>query len=790
MPGNNSGVQNEHDLTLALNNKTVNELLPTPKRFIHRLEPAIGRNDTIHATAVGGQGLKPDIQINLLNHDWNVSVKKGTGNSVHQENQSYFLHFCAELGMPEEVQDNFRLFLYGDGTVDGSGELEDRLTAQQAAELYGDQLQSVQSFFNRNKRALIERFLIYGRTGRELNIFANYLYHGTVESAEWCPLNDDAVDFLCTIPSPEAAPLCVGPFTVQTWNRNLQGEPAREGRRHSVQIKWANCREQIGEIDRYCYEIEQQAPAEEAPLQTTNQRVIGDNSQGFNNTDELISIINNARFRELNGVARHIVKTMFPNIAATERIFCSKLNNTIKGDILFTVNDEKKTLSVVMGSGNSVHQEKLTDFLAFCTHTLDMTDDEKTAYLRIHYGDGTTDGSGEIGSRLKNAEIKDRYYREIAIAQAFFDRNKRVLMERFLTLGKTMSSVADEHYIFYGTKASGQIADFENIFNELVEAEPLPSAILSIGSLSVQTWGRNLTGKPNMENRRESIQVKWANLVNDVVKASQATTNNIGTVHGDWDEYEFVAKLNRNKNHKFWTLLKDRLRIHDNANIYAVRVTTLVESALSNRPVKPKSDVYLVEADIDRQTLLNCNFWLDEDMLHENGIAFRKISDSGVSCKRPESNNYTYIKLTVNSFDGLFGTRILGAGISLFVTDNELVNNIDVLDGWGVSEEELRRYFHRYLNEQNIYGENANVLNSSFCRCVKRCAMDITKQKINSDYYLWQKIFCGKGLFEDPYYATYIYHNDNFNLNYRPRDYSITTGSGRYHGTFTVVIKP
>jgi hypothetical protein len=54
---------------------------------------------------------------------------------------------------------------------------------------------------------------------------------------------------------------------------------------------------------------------------------------------------------------------------------------------------------------------------------------------------------------------------------------------------------------------------------------------------------------------------------------------------------------------------------------------------------------------------------------------------------------------------------------------------------------------------------------------------------------LQQKIFNGITLYDEPYTAFYFYHgNDIKELTYIP--FTVTTGSGRSRGDYTIVLKP
>ena len=51
-------------------------------------------------------------------------------------------------------------------------------------------------------------------------------------------------------------------------------------------------------------------------------------------------------------------------------------------------------------------------------------------------------------------------------------------------------------------------------------------------------------------------------------------------------------------------------------------------------------------------------------------------------------------------------------------------------------------------------------------------------------------IFLGKGLFDDPYYAPFIFSKGKMKPNAMPLNFAITTGSGRHKGKFTIIVKP
>lgn len=789
MIGQNDGVANEKLIENALNEHSLSHVSKYYQAFIKQMFDNASDSEIIHAKRVGGQGYKPDLEIEIAGKKHLISVKKGGGNSVHQEKTALFIMYCIqELGMTEKQRDSLLAFLYGDGTLDGDSLPEERLKDQELVSKYREEISIVQDFFDQNKRSLIERFLVYGRRGVEDNIKADYLYHGDDTSGVWCPLDYNTIDYLVELPNSKDAPLSIGPMTVQVWNRNLDGKPEMEARRHSIQVKWGSCKTHIEAINKRHMELVEQE--KKNTIQNTNRkRDLGNNKQGFENQDNLIDLLDGNRSADLPIALKSIISSMFPHIAATELIHAGKVTgNDVKPRLYVSVNGITKYLTVFMGSGNSVHQEKLDNFLDYCKKELDITETEIKALLTIMYGDGTLDGKSKSENRLKSTdEVKHVYPTQVEIAQAFFNRNKKELIERFLIYGKGGKTKGiSTDFIYYGTDVTGRIASKDTVIKFLLEKTPSDSALLSLGSLTTQPWNRNPEAKVNLEDRRHSLQIKWGGIKQDLSKICDAEEEkNIGTTDGNWDEYELVSKLNRDRKEgsKLWSLICENLGIYDLTDVYAVRVTSMVYSKLSDRPVLPKADVYLVKGKFRHELLLDNNYWIDEDSIKD--LSYKVIPYSGISCKRVNSKSFTYAKFTINTFDSLFGDRILGAAISLFVKGKDVELNNSVLEKWAVQESEMIAKYASDIETKS----NITITNVDVAECIKHAAIKEITSRIKNEPKLSNAIFFGRDIFEEPYSANYIYMGGEIYKSYIP-SFSVTTGSGRHKGNFTIVIKP
>lgn len=255
-----------------------------------------------------------------------------------------------------------------------------------------------------------------------------------------------------------------------------------------------------------------------------------------------------------------------------------------------------------------------------------------------------------------------------------------------------------------------------------------------------------------------------------------------GTYDGDKDEIKFVAKFNSNKE-LFSNYLSNFV---DYQNVWMVRVTTKQFSTLSGRKVFTRSDCFLASINTNIDDLLEKNdYLLSEEILDTNKIKYTKIPYSGISIKMTTSKSFQILKTGPNSFKSLFGSYELGAGASLFCKrETELNKNPDLIKGWNSTIENMTNYFSEITN-----GNNSFYMNKEICKKIKNFSCDKVKSLIIENRDLQQKIFNGIGLYDEPYTALYFYHGDNIEkLTTIP--FTVTTGSGRSKGDYTIVLKP
>lgn len=272
-----------------------------------------------------------------------------------------------------------------------------------------------------------------------------------------------------------------------------------------------------------------------------------------------------------------------------------------------------------------------------------------------------------------------------------------------------------------------------------------------------------------------------------MVKYTSSFGNN-WSVQGHLTEDEVVSFLNINKSSNEWSVLANTLGINDLHNIYVVKVTSRVASLLSSKKIFPKSDAYLIKEDIPEHYLIKSDFLLSEDQLRKDGIDFAPISNSGISIKKSDSSRYTICKMSVTTFCKYFehyeDARNMALALTMYQQNTKKLHNQKMLIDFGVEEADHRRYLEKVL---------AHLIPDIFDETIIASAARLTNQRvrtiIETDEYVRMTIFAGKHIFDDPYYASFVYSLGKMkNSVFEP--YVITNGSGRSKGIYTLIVKP
>ena len=251
---------------------------------------------------------------------------------------------------------------------------------------------------------------------------------------------------------------------------------------------------------------------------------------------------------------------------------------------------------------------------------------------------------------------------------------------------------------------------------------------------------------------------------------------NRGTKEGNAQEKNFVKDFNRG----VYQLFINKY-FNNKTNVFCVNVTTNQYSSISKKIVKTKSDAYLIESsNINESDLSELGFYLDEEIIRK--FKYSIIDDSGISIKLYDSKRYQIHKFTPNSFMNVFNNKYLGAGALIYSKhEKDFKKNKTIINAWGLEEDDFLNYF----NNRIITGMNDGINNY---KLIQKYALNEIKNIINEDALISDLIFTGKGVYAQPYFATYMFFNNKLDI-FKKTDFVVTQGSGRVQNP-TIVIKP
>lgn len=238
-----SGFLNEMQILIEFNKK-FSELTSYSKQLIQFLFSDIKDTDFVKCTNLSNNS-KADLMFEVNSLKFGISIKSGSGNSVHQEPVEKFISYISNnLNATQEECNAIRLFIWGDGSLDGKGNPTQRIGSPEFQRQYPSTMKTIQNFFDKNTDSLLRRFIVTGVA--ENLIPADYLYYGSRYKGTIIK-TVDAVEFLSNrhkFPG-------VGGLTFQAWNRNLVNKQnSTEKKRGVIQLKWGNISAEINQVYR------------------------------------------------------------------------------------------------------------------------------------------------------------------------------------------------------------------------------------------------------------------------------------------------------------------------------------------------------------------------------------------------------------------------------------------------------------------------------------------------------------------------------------------------------------
>ena len=86
---------------------------------------------------------------------------------------------------------------------------------------------------------------------------------------------------------------------------------------------------------------------------------------GKSEEKNLVNNLNNKKFSDLDYKHKEIISKSFSNISENSIIKASNISGNLKPDLEILINNKTNLYSLKTGSGNSIHQEPLDEFIKF-----------------------------------------------------------------------------------------------------------------------------------------------------------------------------------------------------------------------------------------------------------------------------------------------------------------------------------------------------------------------------------------------------------------------------------------
>lgn len=242
----NDGFINEKELMDYIDRKKYNELNENIKNFLSSIfKDKLESSLPFTVEKVAGQA-KPDLCINHNDIKKYISVKKGSGNSVHQESIQDFFPYIKEL-LGNTYLNYLKKFHYGDDTIDDTGKI--RYNANECKSRYKHEISLLNIELNKDSSLMknfLYRFLFTGNAKNNLTV--DIVYHGTIDTGLWAT-RDEIIDYIINNTFNKNT-VHFGPLTYQVWGRNEKGTAIHPERRYVMQIKWSSITNDLSRIRR------------------------------------------------------------------------------------------------------------------------------------------------------------------------------------------------------------------------------------------------------------------------------------------------------------------------------------------------------------------------------------------------------------------------------------------------------------------------------------------------------------------------------------------------------------
>lgn len=231
----NKGLLKEDEFVYFLNRKKAGALSQNLRGMLESLYGIVDPKLTVYCRKTVDY-IKPDIIIKHRSIEKAVSIKSGHSQVLHCEQIKPFILFLRGLGVSKRTQQTILLFLYGDGTMDGTGET--RHSQEEVCELLKDRIAAANYELNKDI-GLIEKFvdrIMFVGVNPEA-IKADAIYSGDANEG-FIITREQIMKHLSVKDWTYYHNLHIGPIFLNAGARYVNRPIKNEKKRHTIECYW------------------------------------------------------------------------------------------------------------------------------------------------------------------------------------------------------------------------------------------------------------------------------------------------------------------------------------------------------------------------------------------------------------------------------------------------------------------------------------------------------------------------------------------------------------------------
>lgn len=243
---------------------------------------------------------------------------------------------------------------------------------------------------------------------------------------------------------------------------------------------------------------------------------------GYKNEYLIVDALNNKTYGQVSKYWKENLTKMFGPLKYKDIIKCEKCDRYLKEDILITVRDVTKHVSIKIGTHITMHNESLESFVDFLG-SLGISKRALNTLKLYHFGDGTLDGTGK--TRLDVKGVKEKYAWRIKRFNHIVNKTKYLMpiLKRILNGTPRQGGYVD--YIYHGNKFKGDLISVADLtkYNLLKDSSMIKS--IHFGVFTYTPARRGLLETNADDEHRYYAAIKWPGMEIDFDKILKTYKN-------------------------------------------------------------------------------------------------------------------------------------------------------------------------------------------------------------------------------------------------------------------------